>query len=71
MPSHRDLTIQNSLVIFCDLQVGFQKNIFNFAEILDAAVFLRNSAHLVSVPCLFSEQWPERYSHVGNNLKFV
>ncbi|GJQ14217.1 hypothetical protein GpartN1_g6008.t1 [Galdieria partita] len=69
MPSHRDLTVQNSLVIFCDLQVGFQKSILNITEILDAASFLRKSARLVSIPCLFSEQWPEKYSHVVETLE--
>ncbi|KAK4528264.1 hypothetical protein GAYE_SCF54G6201 [Galdieria yellowstonensis] len=65
---HRNLKIENSLVIFCDLQVGFQHNIQNIADIIDAATFLRNSARLLSIPCLFSEQWPERYGHVVEKL---
>eukprot|EP00871_Galdieria_phlegrea_P004387 jgi/Galph1/494/GphlegSOOS_G5172.1 len=66
--SHRDLDMNNSLVIFCDLQVGFQSSIPNIVEIIDSALFLRKSADLLSIPCLFTEQWPERYSHVVEQL---
>ena len=61
MPSR--LSATDTAFFICDIQAPFLKTIYSVDEVVSAAAFLLNVARELEVPCVVTEQYPEKLKH--------
>mgnify|MGYP002441682305 FL=1 len=60
------LLTSNTALFVCDVQSCFLKSVYAVEELIGAASFLLKSARVLSLPCVVTEQYPEKLKHTGN-----
>lgn len=59
------LQSSDTAFFFCDVQGCFLKSIFAVDEVINAASFLLKTARALDVPCVITEQYPDKLKHTG------
>lgn len=55
----------NTAIFVCDVQGCFVKTIHGFDEVVNATSFLLQGSRILDLPCIITEQYPERLQHTG------
>lgn len=55
----------NTAIFVCDVQGCFVKTIHAFDEVVSTTSFLLQGARILNLPCIITEQYPERLQHTG------
>lgn len=59
------LSTEDTALFICDIQGCFLKTIYGIEELLDTASCLLQGARILNIPCVITEQYPERLQHTG------
>lgn len=55
----------NTAFFICDVQGCFLKSIFAVDEVIQSTSFLLKTARELEVPCVVTEQYPDKLKHTG------
>lgn len=57
------LSIEDTALFICDVQGCFVNTIYGFDDLVDAVASLLKGARILNLPCVITEQYPERLQH--------
>ena len=61
----------NTAFFICDVQGCFLKSIFAVDEVIHSTSFLLKTARALEVPCVITEQYPDKLKHTGGEKNHV
>lgn len=59
------LSASDTALFVCDIQGCFLNTIFGIDEVIQTASFLLHGARILQLPCIITEQYPEKLQHTG------
>ena len=65
------LLASNTALFVCDVQSCFLKSVYAVEELIGATSFLLKSARVLNLPCVVTEQYPEKLKHTGDAPLFL
>lgn len=60
------LSTSDTVLLVCDIQGCFRETIYGFTDVVDTTAFLLKGARILQLPCIVTEQYPERLQHTGS-----
>ena len=64
------LLASNTALFVCDVQSCFLKSVYAVEELINTTSFLLKSSRVLNLPCVITEQYPEKLKHTGANQSF-
>lgn len=64
------LLASNTALFVCDVQSCFLKSVYAVEELINSTSFLLKSSRVLNLPCVITEQYPEKLKHTGS-MQFV
>ena len=65
------LFLSDTALFVCDVQNCFLKTIFGVDDVIQTTKFLLQSARALDLPCIVTEQYPEKLQHTGSLSSWV